>query len=93
MEPTLLHALARFVLGADWIVRAQGTHPQRLGEVVFEVSRLLDQTTERPLGVRAPSIQQNPVSLGFTIGVDPFADGAGRIKETRINSFACWTRS
>ncbi|MCH9000707.1 MAG: hypothetical protein IID48_20925 [Proteobacteria bacterium] len=41
---------------------------------VFEVSRLLDQTTERPLGVRAPRIEQDPVSLGFTVSVDPFAD-------------------
>ncbi len=74
MQPALLHALARRVLSADRIVRAQGTHPQRLGEVVFEVSRLLDQTTERPLGVRAPRIEQDPVSLGFTVSVDPFAD-------------------
>ena len=36
VQPAALHALAWRVLSADRVVGAQGTHPQRMAEVVLE---------------------------------------------------------
>src|SRR5207302_5808844 len=50
-----------------------------MSEVVFEVPRLLHQSPERSLSVRAPRVQQYAEPLRSTVGVNPFADGARRI--------------
>ena len=58
VEPTPFHAGARGVLRADRVVGAQRTHPQRIREMVFVVSGLLDQATERPLGIRGARVEE-----------------------------------
>ena len=79
VEPAALHALARRVLGADRVVRAERRHPQRVGEVVLDVPRLLHQAAERPLGVGAAGVEQDPEALGVGVRVDPLADRARRV--------------
>ena len=49
------------------------------GPIVGKVPRLLNETAERPVSIGAASVKQKTEALRFPIGVDPFADGAGRI--------------
>ena len=72
------HELVEFVagLGPEW----RGLSLTRpLKEVAFEVASLLHKPTERPVGVRAAGVQQDPVAPRVRVRVDPFADGTGRI--------------
>jgi hypothetical protein len=75
VQPAFLHALARGVLCADRIVRAQRAHPQRLGEMVFEVAGPLHEAAEGPVRVRTPGIEQDPEAIRLPVGVNPLAEG------------------
>jgi superfamily I DNA and RNA helicase len=46
MEPAALQTFSGHMLGADWIVRTEGTHPKRLRKMILDVARLLDKATE-----------------------------------------------
>src|SRR5437867_1171983 len=63
------------MLGANGVVRAKCAHAQRLRNMVFYVSRLLDQSAKSAISVGATRIEQHSETLRLGVGVDAFADG------------------
>src|SRR5437016_4680389 len=74
MEPAALQTLARYMVGADRIVRTKRAHPKRLRKMILDVPRLLHKTTESPLSIGAPCIKENAEVLGLGIRVDSFSN-------------------
>src|SRR5882724_13260188 len=74
MEPAALQTLTRHMVGADWIVRTERAHPERLRKMILDVARLLHKTTEGPVSIGAPCVEQNAKMLGLGIRVDPLSN-------------------
>jgi hypothetical protein len=53
------------MVGTDRVVRAEGTHPKRLGKMILDVSRLLHKTTEGSLCIGASGVEKNAEVLGL----------------------------
>jgi hypothetical protein len=51
MKPTIFQTLARHMLCADGIIRAQRARPQRLHQMILKVPRLLHEPAQGPLPV------------------------------------------
>src|SRR5262249_36543456 len=79
MQPTVFQALARHMLSADGVIRAQRTHSQRLHQMVLRVARLLHKAAQGPLCIEAPRVQQYAKTLGQHVRVDSLAYRAGGI--------------
>jgi hypothetical protein len=79
VEPALLEAHAWGVLGTNGVVGAECRRSQRLRKVVLKMTRLLHQTTECAVRIRAGGVEQNAEPSTGDIRVDPLAQRAGRI--------------
>jgi hypothetical protein len=58
VEQPSFDALARAVVGADWIIRAQGSQPERMRQMILQVPCLLDQSSQGAIGIWASGVEQ-----------------------------------
>jgi hypothetical protein len=70
MEPAAFQALAGHMLGADGIVRAQLAHLKRLRQMIFNMPRLLHQTTKRPIRIGACCVKEKAEAVRLRISVN-----------------------
>src|ERR1700674_101672 len=76
VEPAPLETLARRVLGADRVVRAERRGSQSARKMVRDGTRLLNEPAESAFRVGGAGVEENPVAAASDVGVDAFADRA-----------------
>jgi hypothetical protein len=78
MEPTAFQTLARHMLSANRIIRAQRAHSQRLRQMILEISSLLHKAAQGPR-IGAPRVHEYAQPLCQHVRVDSLAYRAGGI--------------
>jgi hypothetical protein len=58
VEQPSFDALARAVVGADRIVRAQDSQPERMRQVILQVPCFLDQSSQGAIGIWASGVKE-----------------------------------
>jgi hypothetical protein len=58
VQPASFDTLARAVVGADRIIGAKSSKPERICEMVLQVPRFLYQSSQGAIGVWAPGVEK-----------------------------------